>query len=50
MKIFETFKCSGQILSNSLCFFDRLQPIIAQFDLVLFASSHKKEKKPTIIL
>ena len=34
----------------SLCFFDKLQPIIAQFDLVLFASWHKKEKKLTIIL
>ena len=26
---------------DSLCFFDKLQPIIAQFDLVLF---DKKEK------
>ena len=31
--------------SVSLCFFDKLQPIIAQFDLVLFVSWHKKEKK-----
>ena len=34
----------------SLCFFQKLQPIIAQFDIALFASWHKKEKKLTIIL
>ena len=35
--------------SVSFCFFDKLQPIIAQFQLVLFASWHKKEKKVKII-
>ena len=38
------------LCSVSLCFFDKLQPIIAQFDLALFASWHKKEKKLKIIL
>ena len=33
-----------------ICFFDKSQPIIAQFDLVLFKSWQKKEKKLTIIL
>ena len=38
-------------ISVSLCFFDKLEPIIAQLDLVLFASwQKKKEKKVTIIL
>ena len=32
-----------------LCFSDKLQPNIAQFDPVLFASWQKKEKKLTII-
>ena len=38
------------LYSVSLCFFDKLQTIIAQFDLALFASWHKNEKKLTIIL
>ena len=38
------------LYSVSLCFFDKLQPIIAQFDLFLFAYWQKKEKKLTIIL
>ena len=38
------------LYSVTLCFFDKLQPIVAHFDLVLFASCQKKEKKLTIIL
>ena len=32
------------LYSVGLCFFDKLQPIIAQFDLVLFGSLQKKEE------
>ena len=32
--------------SANLCFFDELQPVVAQFELVIFASWQKKEKKP----
>ena len=31
-------------------FFDKSLPIIGQFDLGLFASCHKKEKKLTTVL
>ena len=30
----------------NLCFFDESQPVVAQFELVIFASWQKKEKKP----
>ena len=35
--------------SANLCFFDKLQPIIAQFNLATFAFWQKKEKKCIII-
>ena len=44
------FSVLCSLYSVTLCFFDKLQPIIAQFDLALFASWHKQEKKQTIIL
>ena len=38
------------VLYNAkLCFFDKLQPTVAQFDTVLFAPWQQKEKKLTII-
>ena len=33
----------------NLCFFDNFQPVIAQFDPVVFAFWQKKEKKRIII-
>ena len=35
MRIFQTFECSGQILSNSLCQFDTTSQFISKFSVTL---------------